>query len=151
MWERLRRFRALPPAARRLFLRALLLLPVLSALLGLRGFRRTRHFLQKRMAGRKPLPAGISEEEFAGWAARMMLAAARHSPFPGTCLERSLALEWLLKQRGIVVQLKIGVRKAGGEFKAHAWIERDGQAIAEPEGSHLHYAAFGEEMSGDIS
>ena len=39
----------------------------------------------------------------------------------------------------------------GGALAAHAWVEYQGNAIGEPEASHLHYAAFVEEMSGGLS
>ena len=82
---------------------------------------------------------------------RMVLAADRHSPMRGTCLERSLALWWLLGRRGITTQLRIGARKSEGKFEAHAWVERNGEVIGEPEGTHLHYAAFEREFGGDLS
>jgi hypothetical protein len=81
----------------------------------------------------------------------MILAAARNSPIPSTCLERSLALWWLLIRQGVATQFRIGVRKDGEKFAAHAWVERNGVALGEPEASHLHYRAFAEELSGDIS
>jgi len=68
----------------------------------------------------------------------MVLAAARHSFFAATCLERSLALWWLLARRGVASQLRIGVRKTGEKFEAHAWVEHGGAAIGEPEATHLH-------------
>jgi len=82
---------------------------------------------------------------------RMVLAAARNSPIRSTCLERSLSLWWLLSNQSIATQFRIGVRKDGGKFTAHAWVEHDGIAIGEPEASHLHYAAFAEGMFGDAS
>ena len=81
----------------------------------------------------------------------MVLAAARHSVIKSTCLERSLALWWLLARQGIAAQLCIGVRTAGKEFSAHAWVEYEGIALGEPETPHSHYAAFREEFSGDVS
>jgi len=81
----------------------------------------------------------------------MVLAAARNSPIPSTCLERSLSLWWMLARQGIATQFRIGVRKDDEKFAAHAWVERDGIAIGEPDDSHLHYAAFAEKMSGERS
>jgi len=82
---------------------------------------------------------------------RMVLAADRHSLLRSTCLERSLVLWWLLARKGITTQLRIGTRKSEEKFEAHAWVERNGEAIGEPPGTHLHYAAFEREFSGDIS
>ena len=151
MWERLRRFSALPRPAKSLFLRAALLLPLLSLSLRLRGFTSTRRSLQKFLGFRETSVLRKTADEKVGMSARMVLAAARYSPIRSTCLERSLALWWLLGRQGISTQLRIGVRKDGAKFGAHAWVERDGVAIAEAETPHAHYAAFAEELSGDIS
>jgi len=149
MWARLRRFNALSRPAKGLFLRAVLLLPLLTICLRLRGFRATQRFLQNR-AGR-PEPAMTEEaiRERVLITSRMVLAAARNSPFPSTCLERSLSLWWLLSRQKVATQFRIGVKKDGETFAAHAWVERNGDAIGEPDASHLHFAAFDQEMFGD--
>jgi Transglutaminase-like superfamily len=148
MWARLRRFRALPRPAQGLFLRALFLLPLITLLLRLRGFRAAQRALHGWLGS--PAVAG-TPGDLAATASRMVRAAARNSVFPSTCLERSLALWWLLARRGVAAQLRIGVRKSGEKFEAHAWVEREGQAIDEPEGAHLHYAPFAKEFSEDPS
>jgi len=89
--------------------------------------------------------------DVAGTGVDMVLAAARNSPIRSTCLERSLALWWLLAKQSIATQFRIGVRKDGEKFAAHAWVEHDGVAIGEPEASHLHYTVFAEEMFVDAS
>jgi hypothetical protein len=81
----------------------------------------------------------------------MVLAAARYSPISFTCLERSLVLGRLLTSRGIPSQLRIGTRTNDGKFEAHAWVERNGAVIGELDGTHLHYAAFDKEFSGESS
>ena len=55
--------------------------------------------------------------------------AARHSPFPATCLTRSLLLGWLLWRRGVQSQLRIGVRLTEGALDAHAWVEYNGMPV----------------------
>jgi hypothetical protein len=149
MWARLRRFSALPRPAKGLFLRAVILLPLLTFSLRLRGFGSTLRFLQKFLG---PSESALPEEAVEARVAitsRMVLAAARNSPIRSTCMERALSLWWLLARQNIHTQFRIGVRKDGGKFAAHAWIERNGTGIGELEQSHLHYAAFAEEMSGD--
>jgi len=141
MWERLRRFSALERPARWLFLRAAALLPLVSLSLRLRGFRKTQAFLQKFLS----LPshaADISVSSSAHLTVRMVRAAVRTSIGHPTCLDESLALWWLLGRQGIRSELKVGVRKEGEKFEAHAWVERDGMALNEPEARHQHYAAF---------
>lgn len=73
---------------------------------------------------------------------RMVNAAIRHVWRASTCLERSLALWWLLGRRGILCELRIGARKLEGKFEAHAWLECDGVALNEPQQEHRHYAVF---------
>jgi hypothetical protein len=151
MWARLRRFSALSGPAKGLFLRAVVLLPLLTVSLRVRGFGATQRFLQKFIKAAKNNSPMRAVESRVALTSRMVLAAARNSPIPSTCLERSLSLWWMLARQGIATQFRIGVRKDGEKFAAHAWVERDGVAIGEPERQHLHYAAFAKEMSGEAS
>jgi hypothetical protein len=150
MWARLRRFSALPRAAKLDFVRAALLLPLIRMSLRLRGFRATHRTLQLRIRrGVAALPEMTAVGETTQ-VCRMVLAAGRYSLLKGTCLERSLTLWWLLARKGIATQLRIGARKSGEKFEAHAWVERNGSAIGEPDGTHVHYAAFEKEFAGEI-
>jgi len=151
MWERLRRFNALPRPAKALFLRACFLLPVLTLSLRLRGFGPTQKTLQKLIPASIASLPDLAAQSVVALTSRMVLAASRHSFIQSTCLERSLALWWLLARKGIASQLRIGVRKDSGKFQAHAWVEQEGNAIGEPDSVHLHYAAFSKEFSGDAS
>jgi len=144
MWEQLRRFRTLEPPARGLFLRAAALLPLISASLGLLGFRKTQKFLQKFLPASNCTPDRSAAAELT---VRMVRAAVRHSLVHPTCLEESLALWWLLKRQHIACDLRIGVRKDSEKFEAHAWVEREGMALNEPESLHTHYAAFDSALS----
>jgi hypothetical protein len=141
MWERLRRFSALERPARGLFLRAAALLPLLSLSLRLRGFRKTQASLQKFLStpNNDVDPSAVARAELT---VRMVRAAVRHGAGRPTCLEESLALWWLLGRQGIASELRIGVRKQDEKFQAHAWVERAGTALNEPESLHAHYAAF---------
>ena len=146
MWERLRRFSALEGPARGMFLRAAVLLPLISLSLRLRGFRKTQTFLQKLL----PATRGVASAPDANqveFTVRMVRAAVRHSLGHPTCLEESLALWWLLGSRGIASELRVGVRKDAEKFAAHAWVESGGVALNEPEALHEHYAAFDTALS----
>jgi len=149
MWELLRRFRALEPSARGAFLRAAVLLPLISVSLRLRGFRATQSSLQKRLPGAASRLTNQSSgphphEERTALTARMVKAAAHRTWGRPQCLEQSLALWWLLGRQGIPSSVRIGTRKTGAKFEAHAWVECDGVALNEPEEPHEHYAAFAE-------
>lgn len=146
MWERLQRFRALDSATRGTFLRAVLLFPLISLTLRLRGFRATQAVLQKCLSsvhGARPsgdTSASVAQE--VSRTARMVRAAAHYSIGCITCLEESLALWWLLERQGIASSVRIGTRKAAGQFEAHAWVEYHGIALNEDAVTHQHYAAF---------
>lgn len=146
MWERLQRFRRLSGHSRAMFLRAAILLPVISLSLRFRGFRATQDWL-RRFLPAKSLPEVQETMEEAGIVERAVRAAARHGLGHPTCLEQSLALWWLLEREGAPSALRIGVRKIGERFEAHAWVECQGLPLGEPDALHEHYAAFDAELS----
>jgi hypothetical protein len=146
MWERLRRYRSLERPARGIFLRAVVLLPLISFCLRLRGFRKTQSFLQRFLPTTNNV-SSVSAIVPLELTVRMVRAAARHSVGHPTCLEESLALWFLLRRHGIEAELRVGVRKDGERFEAHAWVEREGVAFNEPEALHEHYAAFDKALS----
>jgi Transglutaminase-like superfamily len=152
MWEQLRRFSALDGNARWMFARVALLLPAVSLSLRIRGFRFTQSALQQLVSGTKRCATEQSQPFVANSAAsashrtqiaaRMVRAAARRIPMKLTCLEESLALWFLLRREGIAAELRIGARKTGDKFEAHAWVECDGEALNQTEDPHTHYAVF---------
>jgi Transglutaminase-like superfamily len=145
MRERLQRFSALDSNARGIFFRAAVLLPVISLSLRVRGFRLTQQTLQNFpffSKVEKGSLQNVPDGERVALTVRMVNAAVRHAWRASTCLEKSLALFWLLRRQGIVAELRIGARKLNGKFEAHAWVERDGTAINEPQQEHRHYATF---------
>ena len=68
-------------------------------------------------------------------ARRLALAivrAARFGVFRPQCLVRSMALSRLLTDRGIHgAVVRVGVRRANGEFLAHAWVELAGETLGD--------------------
>jgi hypothetical protein len=147
MWERLRRFSSLDPEARGTFLRAALLLPLISASLKVRGFRATQQTLLRFLGPPQQVWQGdsirlLSDNERTRLTVRMVNAAVRHAWRSSTCLEKSLALWWLLGRQGIASELRIGARKVQDKFEAHAWVDRQGIAVDDPDDLHRHYAPF---------
>src|ERR1700741_4767777 len=122
MWEQLRRFSALDGDARWMFVRAAVLLPLISLSLRIRGFRFTQGALQTLAGGAKD--AAVNRSSCRGWsssrrapsqhAGRMVRAAARRSLIKTGCLEESLALWFLLRREGIAADVRIGARKIAG-------------------------------------
>ena len=142
MWERLRRFSRLERPAQELFLRAVVLLPLVALSLRWRGFRETQAALERFLSKANPGPAAALASKVAAVTAHMVNAADRHGLVHPSCLAKSLTLWWLLGRQGIPSHLRIGIRKEKETFEAHAWVERDGTALNEPDEPHHHYAAF---------
>jgi Transglutaminase-like superfamily len=152
MWKAFQRYSKLDPEAKKLFWRAALLLPCVRVSLRLRGFQRTRDDLQQKLRDVPPQGARTNESTAARVEkiSRMAKTAAHYGIGHATCLEQSLVLWFLLRQRDIPARLRIGVKKQSGKFEAHAWVEHDGIALNQPEEVHRHYAAFESEFS-DVS
>jgi len=142
MRERLRRFSALERPAQKLFLRALVLLPLVTLSLRWRGFRATQAALQRFLTNASQEFSTGSAGKNTAVTAHMVNAADRHGLVHPSCLVKSLALWWLLGRQGISSHLRIGIRKENEKLEAHAWVERDGAALNEPDEHHHHYAAF---------
>src|SRR2546430_15157928 len=142
MWERLRRFSALERPARSLFLRATVLLPLVALSLRWRGFRATQATLQRSLLNDNQEREAALVSKSAAMIAHMVNAADRHGLVHPSCLAKSLTLWWLLGRQGIPSHLRIGIRKEKETFEAHAWVERDGTELNEPDEPHHHYAAF---------
>jgi hypothetical protein len=147
MWERLRRFRALERPAQRLFLHAIVLLPLVALSLRWRGFRGTQAMLERPPlnGSSKQDPAETSKR--AALTAHMVSVADRCGLSHPSCLAKSLTLWWLLGRQGIAADLRIGIQKENQKFAAHAWVERNGAALNEPDEHHRHYAAFDAALS----
>lgn len=142
MLKSLRRFSALERPAQALFLRALLALPLVSLSLRWRGFDKTRAALQKTLFGANSQLNLDFIKQRVELTARAVNSADRHGLVHPSCLAKSLTLWWLLGRQGISSRLRIGVQKESNKLEAHAWVEREGLAVNEPEEQHRHYAAF---------
>ena len=57
-------------------------------------------------------------------------AVTRRLPFHSTCLVQSLAVDAMLRRRGVPSAICLGVQPPdGGALAAHAWVEHDGQVV----------------------
>jgi hypothetical protein len=79
---------------------------------------------------------------------RMVSVASRYSPAWTNCLRQSLVLWYLLRCQGIASELHIGVRRDGGEFQAHAWVESGGLTLNDGEDVRRRYATFDRPILG---
>jgi hypothetical protein len=135
----LRKLYTLKPAGRRMLFQAACALTLIAPALRVFGFARVYAALA-RMTGQAPAPANP-----APWVRRtrhLIQFLARHGPYRGNCLSRSLVLWGMLRRRGIDSDLRIGVRTDAARFQAHAWVEYQGQPLNASEQIHQQYAAF---------
>jgi hypothetical protein len=56
-----------------------------------------------------------------------------------SCLVRALGGYAALRRRGEEVTFVLGVGRAQGELVAHAWLEREGEPVGEPEDPRAHF------------
>ena len=141
MWKRIQRFSQLERRQRGLFMRASVLLPLISMSLRWRGFRKTKALLQRFLPASYGYKIPDAQKD-ARLTAEMVRAAGRNGIDRPSCLEMSLTLWWLLARQGIASDLRVGVRKEEGKFEAHAWVECEGEVLNDPESDHHHYLAF---------
>jgi hypothetical protein len=142
--EKWRRFRNRPLEDRKLILRAALILPLTEFGMRLFGFRRWKELIEKySLPAHFPqsLPAEL-QRETALRAVRAVRSVERHGPTTSNCLERSMALWWILRRDGVDGELHIGARMEGARFEAHAWVELGGQVLNDGAEVHQHYARF---------
>src|SRR5437867_2790392 len=118
--SKLSKIRQLSSAERSLLVQASLLLPLVFLSLHLLSLRRCQAIFARLVPRRNSTNAGHASKclEQAYAAARLVNVAADHIPFRVTCLQRSLALWWLLRRHGIEPDLHIGVRMTSGPLAA---------------------------------
>lgn len=74
-------------------------------------------------------PVRLQDIQEVGWA---VTRAAVYGVFRPKCLVRSLAIQRMLRRRGIPGgRLAVGVQVTAGGLKAHAWVELDGIIIGD--------------------
>lgn len=144
---RLRKFLALSPEDRVLFLKLWSLLPLVAASLRLIDYPRTLRLLSRWSPAASPqvdLPADAMS--YALRLGRLARIAGRYVPTNGSCLRQSLLVWWLLRRKGMPVELRIGVRTQEG-FAAHAWVEVDGQPVNDATDVAERFAPFDSSLS----
>jgi hypothetical protein len=121
---------------------------MVASRVGLRvaGYGRWISFLSRWPRARAGL--ALVHETLPKRLALLARAAARNLPFQPTCLERSVGLWWLLRRRGLGAEIRIGARKTGDRFEAHAWVECAGLVLNDAGEEHRRFSVFSD--SGPI-
>lgn len=138
----LNKFSLLSPVQRRTLLAAWVCLPFFWLALRILGLPRLHTWLHRSLIVIQP--SGSFALDAIRAQAEAVNIAARHSPFPATCLSRSLLLSWLLRRRNVASKLCIGVRLTHGALEAHAWVECDGVPVNDLPDIAAQFASFGD-------
>lgn len=139
-WRRVGTYRGMPSGRRRLVRLAYALLLIPRPALLFVSVDRVRALLHRIARGRKLEIAAESDTALvAHRTAAIVNAAARYVwPHP-SCLHKSLVVSSVLSVQGIASETRYGVRRKGGRFEAHAWVEHAGQPLTEPGEIHREY------------
>lgn len=128
-WDRWRR---LTPSERALLLHFIATLPLCAALLRMFSLRRTLTLLMWVTRPRR-LPHSFADPAHTVEAlrhdAQILALAAAVIPLHMTCLPRSVTFWWYGYRCGVTCDLRLGVRRAGVPFQAHAWVEYNGAVV----------------------
>ena len=145
MMQRWRRFRRLSGFERGIVLEAAAGLLKSWLAVRLLGFRVCRSVFEKPLAARNSWNSKSDEADVLRVARRIAhleAVTAANLFFRTSCLELSLVLCRMLRQRGMNADLRIGARKEANRFEAHAWVELDGTVIDSGAAEHLHFVPF---------
>ena len=150
------RFRGLSGRERLIVVHALIAIVAIRAGLRVLGFRRWHAVVSWMTASRERSrfrSALHAADSFPGAEAgasvrpselsRLTNSTADSLFFHVTCLERSLALWWVLRWRGLNAELRLGARKNAARFEAHAWVEIDGVCLGDTGDGRDRFVAFG--------
>lgn len=88
------------------------------------------------------LPLGERPTAPAGDTVRRVVVAvngvADRLPFRALCFQRGLAVQSMLRRRGIDARLHYGVGYGAGDLSAHVWVSVDGVLVIGEEASDRH-------------
>ena len=138
-----RKFLALPIVDRlRLFYYSVLVLLIHIGLSWF-GFQKVYSFLASHPRKRDLFP-GQAEEALdkAKRCAYLVSVASQYGFIRATCLRQVLLVFWLLRRKGIITDLRIGVRREGKSVIAHAWLKYGEEVISEGSQVEMDFTAF---------
>ena len=121
-------YQRLSKARRRLLPRAMITLAAASAAVALLPFRRAIRFGCAEGAATE-----VSEDDVV-WAVETI---ARRMPWRTVCLQKGLAVQYLLRSAGLDARLHYGARHdpTSRDLEAHVWVTVGGRAVIGGEGA----------------
>lgn len=131
------------PAERSGLLQAFLLLPLVAVAVRLVGLQMTQRWLMRLPQVTLLEIAEPDLTETQVWATvRMVQVAVRYESPWVNCLTRSLVLCTMLHRQRIASDLRIGVQREEGIFRAHAWVEYQNQVLNDQSDVSLRFTPF---------
>lgn len=86
----------------------------------------------RRRLAQRPYNHATLTKLLPGRAARYAITATRYSiGTDDTCLRRSLLMSWVLENCNVEHDLRVGLRRNNDALDGHAWIEINGQPLAD--------------------
>src|SRR5262245_43124893 len=143
----------LNPDDRRTLAQAMILLPLMALSLRLTGLRRSQRIFSRFIPHNPARKTARSEATLtqALHISRLVGLAVRHGSYPANCLQRSLALWWLLRRQGIRSDFDIGTRQDAGRLHARAWFELAGCVLNDSSDVRYRYETFDREILPQIT
>lgn len=112
-------------------------LPLIDIALRLFGFRRLQGAIDRITPRAGLQPTTPTHLEAGERLASLAAMAGRSIPiFNVSCLRQAIFVYWRLRRRGLGPELMLGVLMRAGQMDAHAWVELDGTALAQPGLAH---------------
>jgi hypothetical protein len=137
--RRLAAWRELSVADRRKLLGLACGLPLVEFSLCCFGAQRTSSGVSRVFAPRAPRHATCDELRDADRLTQLAEIAGRRGIVTARCLSQALLVRALLRRRGLETVLRVGVLKDDQRFDAHAWLELEGRALAQPSLQHVPF------------
>lgn len=126
------RWRRLSGRDRRDLARLAWQLPLVNLALHAFGTRRTRRWLLRRSEPGTSHDPTHQQLQRSQRLAALAAALGRRGRHQTSCLRQALAVEYTLRREGLAAELRLGTRKTSdGHLQAHAWVELQGQALAQ--------------------
>lgn len=136
---------------RLLLVQAFILLPTIAFSLQIWGMQRTQTVLFNLSAKTLlSMPSSSEVQDQIKQTAFIVEKAAHYSRLWSNCLRKSLVLWFLLRRRGVISELRIGVRRENATFQAHAWVEYQGIVLNDMPNVREQFVMF-ESSIGEIS
>jgi hypothetical protein len=125
---------------RSILFQALWLLPVVAILVDLKGLRVTQGMLLWLPVKTRSVSHSVETQVWT--TVKMVRVAVRYHRLWTNCLKQSLVLWILLRNQGIISELRIGVQRESNKFSAHAWVEYQGIVLNDTDDVHQRFQAF---------